>query len=248
MKTILNILAKLSFKDYIILILLLLSMIFYFNYKHYYKKSLNPVIVYNTDSLTIYKNKLQEIYKEKEIYIQNLKDLKDQNNLLSVEVNKLKDNPLVVTNTKLQVKIDTVKAKSDTIIKYIDNDKDTLYNLSWHVQEPKNYFNINGLTNVKSDFSMFTTQINQLTLNTNLTLDIIEKNKKISIIGKTDNPYINIINMDGVVLDPNNSKLLKKYMKKNKWNIGPTIGVGITSDMKVKPYMGLGVSYGIIRF
>jgi hypothetical protein len=34
---------------------------------------------------------------------------------LSNEIDKLKDNPLVVTKTELKLKIDTVKAKSDTI-------------------------------------------------------------------------------------------------------------------------------------
>jgi hypothetical protein len=67
--TILDFLKKLSFKDGLFIILIFLTGLYYFQYKHYYKKSLTPIIIYNTDSLTIYKNKLKEIYKDKEIYI-----------------------------------------------------------------------------------------------------------------------------------------------------------------------------------
>ncbi|MBO6271815.1 hypothetical protein J6O48_03430 [bacterium] len=56
-----------------------------------------------------------------------------------------------------------------------------------------------------------------------MTLNIIDdkKNKSLRIIGKTDNPYINITNMDGVVFDPTKSDILKKYYKPKKWSIGP---------------------------
>ena len=60
---------KLKFKDYLLIILALLALLFYFQYKHYYKESLTPVIVHDNDSLYEYKNKLNEVYKEKDIYV-----------------------------------------------------------------------------------------------------------------------------------------------------------------------------------
>jgi hypothetical protein len=107
---------------------------------------------------------------------------------------------------------------------------------------------MDGQTLVKNDFSYFTTQMNKLELSANLTLDIIEKDKHIHLIGKTDNPYINIMNMDGVVLNPNENKVLKKYFKHKKWNIGPAVGIGLSKDMEVSPYLGVGISYGLIQF
>jgi hypothetical protein len=66
---IIDICKKIPFQTWIIILLALLSSFFYFRYKHYYNKSLTPVIVYKTDSLEIYKNKIKELYKEREIYI-----------------------------------------------------------------------------------------------------------------------------------------------------------------------------------
>ena len=238
-----TIFSKLKFKDYILIILLGLVGFYYVEYKNYYNKSLTPIIIYDTDSLFIYKNKLKEVYKEKEIFVQDLKNIKEQNTLLSNEINKLKNNPIVVTKTELKVQLDTVFMNSDEISL---NLKDSIYNLKW--SQNNQYYNIDGLTNVKNDFTFFNTQINKLELSTNLILDIIEDNKKIQLIGKTDNPYINIINMDGVILDPSKNKLLKKYYKQKKWNLGPYIGVGLTSNMKFQPSIGLGISYGIIQF
>ena len=47
-------------------------------------------------------------------------------------------------------------------------------------------------------------------------MDIIDdkKNNRFKLIARTDNPYINIINMDGVVFDPTKSSVLKKYYKR----------------------------------
>ena len=243
-KAILSILKKLSFKDIVLLVLILFAGFYYIEYKHYYNKSLTPIVIYDTDSLFIYKNKIKEVYKEKEIYVQTIKDLKNKNTLLANEVNKLKDNPVVVTQTELKVKLDTVYAKSDTII---IEPNDSLYKLKWS-KEDNQYYCIKGQTDVKSDFSKFETQITNLELSTNLTLDIIEKNNTLQIIGKTDNPYVNIMSMDGVVLDPSKNPLLKKYYKQKKWSIGPSIGVGITKDKNISPYIGIGLQYGIIRF
>lgn len=36
--------------------------------------------------------------------------------------------------------------------------------------------------------------------------------------------------------------------KKKRWGIGPYIGVGLSTDMKLSPQVGLGVTYSIIRF
>ena len=246
LNTIFSKLKKISFTGWIIIILSLLTIFFYFRYKHYYNKSLTPVVIYKTDSLDVYKNKIKELYKEREIYVQTVKDLSKQNNWLSVEYNKLKDNPIVITKTDLQIQIDTIKMKSDTIVKTITQ-KDTVYNLSWSSSDNK-YYNINGVTNVKYDFTSFNTQINNLSLSTGLYLNIIEENKKIKLIGKTDNPYINIINMDGVILDPSKNPVLRKYYKQKRFSIGPTIGYGLTSDMKFRPYIGIGINYGIIQF
>lgn len=238
-------LTKLSLKDWLLIFLTVLCLSFYFEYRHYYHKSLTPTIVYKTDSLDVYKNKLKEAYASVNVYVQDKNQLKKQNTQLAEELKKLKDNPIVITKTKVKVYVDTIYAESDTIIQ-----QDTIYDLHWHYLEPNNYFSMNGLTKVRNDFSSFNTNIYNLQLDTEITMDIIDdkKNNRFKLIARTDNPYINITNMDGVVFDPTKSSVLKKFYKQKRWHIGPQVTYGITADGKLRPTFGVGIGYGLINF
>lgn len=235
---------KLTFRDYVIILLCMIALGLYIKSNYYEDKSIQtPLVIYDSDSLDIYKNRVKDLYVAKQIYVQNVKDLQKQNCALANEVKNLKDNPLVVTKTETKVRIEKVYAKSDTII-----NGDSIYNLQWHIDEPKGYYTVNGITDVRKDFSSFTTRLDSFKLDATLTLDMIEDKSGIRLIGKTDNPYISISNMDGVIFDPTKSKYLKKYYKQKKWSIGPTIGYGLSKDLKLTPYVGIGISYGIIQF
>ena len=78
MKFILNQLKKLSFKDWLIIIMAFMLLMFFLAYKHYKKQANERIIVVN-DSLTIYKNKLDSEYVAKNIYIQTAQQLKKTN-------------------------------------------------------------------------------------------------------------------------------------------------------------------------
>lgn len=235
---------KLSFKDYIIILLSLLALGFFISSRHYYKKSLYPTVIYSSDTLSVYKNKLNEEYQAKKIYVQTIEQLKKENEEMYTEIKNLKDHPLVVTKTEVKFKTDTIYMQSDTII----NVNDSIKSLHWHSVEPNHYYTITGQTDVHTDFSSFSTQVNSLEIPGTLTIDIVEKNKQLTVIGKTDNPYISITNADGVVIDPTKSSVIKSYFKPKRWNIGPQVGVGLSSDLKFRPYIGVGISYGLFQF
>ena len=52
------------------------------------------------DTLTVYKNKVGELYAQQKIYIVEIEDLKKHNQELYNEVKNLKDHPIVVTKIK----------------------------------------------------------------------------------------------------------------------------------------------------
>lgn len=233
---------NLKFKDYLLIGLIMLTGLFYIQSNYYYKKSLTPTIVYNTDSLNVYKNKLNEEYAMNLAYVQTIKQLKTGNDELSLELQKLKDNPVVITKEKIKFKVDTIYAESDNIQK-----TDSTHILNWHYNN-KDYYSLNGTTLVKNDFSDFNTRINNLTVNADVSINIIEKDNKLHVIGNTSNPYVNITNMSGVVIDPTESKILKKLYKQKKWGIGPAVSFGITSDGKFRPSIGISAQYSILQF
>ena len=225
---------NLKFKDYVIIGLVMLCIGFSISTNYYRNKSLTPTIVYDNEQIELYKNKLNDEYRLKSVYLQTIDQLKTGNSLLANEVKKLKDNPIVVTQEVIKFKVDTIYAESVKIEK-----GDSINNLYWHLKDPDNYFTLSGNTFVKHDFSDFKTRINDLTVNTELNIDIIEKDNKLNIIGKASNPYIEISNIDGVVIDPTQSKVLKKLYKQKKWNIGPYVGYGINTDGQLKPSIGV---------
>ena len=58
---------------------------------------------------------LDSEYIAKNLYIQEIEDLKNQNEELYAEIKNLKDNPLVVTKIVTEYEIKKVPAKSDSI-------------------------------------------------------------------------------------------------------------------------------------
>ena len=245
--TILNALVdfakKLTFKDWIILLLLSLAIGFGISSKYYYNKSLYPTVIYNSDSLEVYKNKINDEYVAKDMYIQTVDQLKKENADLYAEVNNLKDHPIIVTKTKIEFKTDTIYMKSDSIV------SDSVYNnLYWSAKEVNGYYDISGLTRVHNRFEDFTTSINHLRIPVELTLDVIEKENKFKIIGTSDNPYVSITDFNGAVIDPTTSDVLKNCFKQKRWGIGPQVGVGVSRDLKLSPYIGIGIQYSVFTF
>lgn len=235
---------ELDFKDWILIIVTIVAIVTAISARYYYNKSLYPTVIYNTDSLEVYKNKLEEEYRAKNIYVQSIDQLKQNNSELYDEIKNLKDNPIVVTKTNIVVKTDTVYMTSDSIIA----PNDTLRELYWSVNEQNGYYAIKGQTNVRTDFSSFDTQINLFNIPITMTMDIIEKDKQLQFIGRSDNPYVTITNVNGVIVDPTKSDVIKSYFKPKRWSVGPQVGVGVSSDLKITPYIGVGITYGILQW
>lgn len=212
MKIIFEQLKKLSFKDWLIIIMSFMLLSLFITCRHYLNKMNERIIVAN-DSITVYKNKLDSEYVAKNIYIQTANQLKKTNQELYEEIKNLKDNPVVVTKVVTQTIIKEIPAKSDSTVEHKDSANVVWKKLYWSAQHPDNFYSLNGNTDVKSDFSTFQTTISNISVPAKITFDIIEnkKEKQLMFIGRSDNPYVNITNVNGVVLDPTKSKVLKSY-------------------------------------
>lgn len=235
---------KLDFKDWLLIIVTIVAIIAGICARHYYNKSLYPTVIYNTDSLEVYKNKLKEEYAAKNVYVQTIEQLKQNNSELYNEIKNLHDNPVVVTKTNIVVKTDTIYMASDSIV----SSNDTLRELHWSSREPNGYYAISGQTNVRTDFSSFDTKINSFNVPIVLSMDIIEKGNQLQFIGRSDNPYVYITNVNGVIVDPTKSDVIKSCFKPKRWSVGPQVGIGVSSDLKFSPYIGVGVTYGILQW
>lgn len=241
----LNIAKKMKPKDWIIFILALAATVGILAARHYYIRSLKPVVIAN-DSIEIYKNKLNEEYVAKNTYIKTIDELKLQNDELVEEVKNLRDHPITITKVKQYFHTDTIYATSDSIVvAYADS---TQRQLHWHSTHPEYYYSISGITDVASDFSNFATTLTNIYIPVDLTVDLIESGKQLKFIAKSANPFVKINDISGAVIDPTQSTVIKSKFKQKRWHIGPQVGFGLTSEMKFRPYIGIGIGYGIINF
>lgn len=239
-----SIAKKMTVRDWIILVLIILLVISALSVRHYYKKTLFPTVIHDSDSLKTYNNKKGEIYVANDMYVQKLDQIKKENRELYDEIKKLKDNPITVTKTQFEFKTDTIPAKSDSI-KTLSPIEKSLY---WSAKESHGYYSIAGQTNIKTDLTSFSTTVNSLSIPAELTMDIIEKDKKLLVIGKTNNPYVRITGNNSVMIDPTKSTVIKSYFKPKRWNFGIQAGYGIGADFKLRSYIGVGISYGLIQW
>lgn len=245
--SIISFMKKLSVKDWIIILSLICIGYLFISRSYYKNKYEYDIVVYN-DSIFDYKNKYDQIYKANNLYVQDINNLKKQNNDLSNEVKSLKDNPIVITKVITETKIDSIVLK-DTVKIYNDSICiDWWYNYNY---SKYNTFSINGTTCYNNLTNKSNTILNNLSFNADLYLDIVEKNDQLLILTKSNNPYLNFSNIEGAVISPSNSKVLKKYFKQKKWNIGIYGGYGITfnnGSLLYGPQLGIGIEYSLFSF
>lgn len=228
-------------KNILIIILLLLIGFLIIQNRVFEKKTLDNYIVLS-DSLNFYKNKNNELYKEKQSYILDIKTLKEVNENIYNEYKKLKDNPIVITETITEVKIKEI---------YIDNEStiDSLNNIINNYKYKDDYLtlNVNHFYNPSKQVGKL--EIYDISMIASIYTNIIEKDKKLYLISKSDNPYLNITNVNGGFIDINSSKILNNYYKKqNKWSLGVSMGIyGIYGLSNKKfdfgPGLGLSLNY-----
>lgn len=227
-----------------IFFLLVLSLCFSVSKCSSYKRQYENSYREYSDTLSVYKNKYNEIYAMNNAYITDINTLKRENKELYDEVKSLKDNPIVVTKIKTEYITDTITVIPDMTTDTVTGDflANIQYSDEWNMFDGT----FNG--NIYTGSSLFT--MNRMQFNCSLTTDLIEKDGRLYFISKSDNPYLNITDMDGYLVSPEKSKVLKKTFNR-PW--GVMIGAGCTAtiyDNRIMfmPGLNLTVGYKILSF
>ena len=230
-----------NWKNFLLVLFFVLSLVFFFNMKSLEGKYEN-IIQKKDDEISLYKNKAGELYSQNETYVTDIKNLKISNEELYAEVKKLKDNPIIVT-----------KIKTETVIKEKEV-HDTVYqkdgNFVVEFKETDPWYGIYGKTSINPEDMAASTVLDSLYFKDDLTVDLIEKGKELSFIVKSANPYSRINNINGAVISPEQSKVLKKRFD-SKWNIvggvGPSL-ILINGEFKVVPAVQVTIGRKIFSF
>jgi hypothetical protein len=181
-------------------------------------------------------------------------DLRSLNSDLADEVKKLKGKVLVITKLVTVIKTDTHYVNNN-LNSYASNK----YGLSWKYDTTfsvNNYRKLSG----ESFFRIDTTNNNVIPLNTRIDKDEIgismitgirEKNNNLEIFVEPRYPNMKVTDIQGAVIDPQKSDVLKKMFPVKKWSVGPYLGVGVSVGKTILiPSVSFGVSIqrALIKF
>ena len=225
-----------NWKNFVIFVLIILGLILYFKWRSS-ESELNRIKIETTDSLTTYKNKVGELYTQRNTDILTIKELRSKNTELYDEVKNLKDNPIVVTKIKYDTKIKEITMHDTAYV-------DTIGVYSFPMKYYDQWCSLYGRSTIDTNMMIGTAKIDSLSIPNTITVDLIEKDKQLSFVAKSDNPYCKINNVIGSVISPENSSVLKKRFDK-KWVVAAGIGPTLTyTDDKIKVVPGIQITVG----
>lgn len=183
------------------------------------------------------------MYSERKTYITDIENLKTANTELYNEVKSLKDNPIVVT------RIETITEYKDIVI------RDTIMKIGSEfytslIQYNDDWCNINGNSVFDTGKCISTITFDSISFNNNFTVDLIDKNDELSFIVKSNNPYCKINNIEGAIVNPGNSKILKNRFEEH-WVVSAGIGgslIPMNNTIKLRPSISITFGYKLFGF
>jgi len=215
-----------------------------------YLKNYNITVL--KDTIKTVKTKNGELVSTKASLVTTIEDLEIYNDTLFDRVNYLEDElearPVIYINKGVKIVHDTVyvdnyitKLNDSTYVVLFSND--TIYSegngryLSGQVQ----------IVAKDSSIKVQEFRIDKDELFFNAEIVISEKNDTLIASVVSEHPGFKLNNIEPVVLNP---EMHPKYNKLNskKFTVGPYIGLGVGSDLRLSPQIGIGLSYKIIDF
>ena len=202
------------------------------------------------DSVRTYTTKNGTLVFEKKALLGDVGDIGKLNKELKKEMKDLKDNPIVVTKFKTKIVHDTVRvgvvAGEATFA--ADGSKTIPFSFDTTMRhDDQNYRTIAGKYDVTTDSSLnisssnFT--IDQDEIGMSFTTGITENDdKEVEIFIKSDYPGFTPSGIDGAIIDPTKSEVIKSYFPTKRWGFGPYVGYGLMFNQNG---MGQGVTVGV---
>ena len=202
------------------------------------------------DSVRIEKNKAGEETYAKKLLLADKESLEKLNKDLGFELDKAKGKIIA---------LEKIKGKVTSEIQYVDN-KITVYpngdySLDWKfdtIYSEGNYKKFSGNSFFKIDtitnkVNPGKTRINENEFGFSFVTGIREKDKALEIFVTPKYPGMKITDIEGAIIDPSESDVLKKMFPNKKWAIGPFVGVGIGSGYGINgsPIAGAVISVGV---
>ena len=184
------------------------------------------------DTVRLQKNKEGEDTYVRKTLLASRDNLEKLNKNLADELKKVKGQVLVLQNVETVIKTDTQYVNN-----YLTVYEDGSYSLDWKFDSTfseNNYRKFSGNSFFKIDsithkVTPGATRINQDELGFSFITGIREKDKALEIFVTPKYPGMKITEIEGAIIDPHKSDVLKSMFPDKKFSFGPYVGVGIGS-------------------
>jgi hypothetical protein len=193
------------------------------------------------DNIRTYEDKNGKLVSEKNALLLEKKELKKYSKDLENEVKHLKDNPITITRVETKLKHDTIYIKSTLDTNNVMFSSDSLYKTApfiWKNDTSYDKFNyrmMNGRVVIEVGPDLYVNlqdfTIDKDEIGLSLTTGITESDdNQLEIFIKSDYPGFTPTKIDGALIDPTKSKVIKSYFPKKRWGVGLNAGYGLYLD------------------
>ncbi len=214
-----------------------------------------------TDSVRLYKTKNGDLVYEKAAFISESRKLKNLNRDLAEEIKWFKDNPIVVIKTRTKIKHDTIEVPVYPTKPGTWSNGALTQNFNWNLNQDYgsgNYRKLEGNFDVYVDtmykLSTSKLKINEDEIGISFTTGLTEnRDGLLEIVVKSNYPGFQVSSIDGVLIDPRESDVIKKFFPPKRWALGVYGGYGAYLDpvqMRIGTgvQLGIGIQYNIIQW
>jgi hypothetical protein len=211
------------------------------------------------DTIRVQKNRAGELTYSIKTLLTDKRNLENLNKDLREELDKQKGKVVYITKTVTKTKVDT---------HYVNNNI-TVYgggkfSLDWKydsIFSPDNYRNFSGnsffhIDSITGKITPGKTRIDNDEIGFSLVTGLREKDGSLEIFVTPKYPGMKITKIEGAVVDPKKSDLLKDMFPDKRISVGPYVGLGLGAMYHSggKPVFGpvlnfgLGVQYSLFKF
>lgn len=182
------------------------------------------------DTIRVQKNRAGEDMFVKKTLLADKNSLEKLNADLAKELDKVKGQVIALQKVKAETRTE-IQYVPTYVTKYTDG----RYSLDWKLDttysegnyrklSASSYFEIDSLSH---DIKPGSTKIKEDVLGFSFVTGLREKDNSLEIFVTPKYPGMTITSMEGAIIDPHKSKVLKKMFPQKNWSVGPFVGIGI---------------------
>lgn len=211
------------------------------------------------DTIRVQKNRAGELTYSIKTLLTDKKNLEILNKDLRDELDKQKGKVVYITKTVTKTKIDTHYVNNN-----LSNYGNGSFSLDWKydsIFSPDNYRKLSGnsffyVDTINNKVIPGKTRINEDEIGFSIVTGLREKNGALEIFVTPKYPGMKVTKIEGAVVDPKKSDLLKAMFPDKRISVGPYVGLGLGAMYHAGgkavfgPVLnfGLGVQYSLFKF